>query len=181
MDPKDLAAVFTGLPTRLYLDTGVLQRLWDFGGVVWEGEPFEPSARAARIPYLADDLEALHRIFGVNDRAGFEFVVTEASLREVEARGQPGYTQWARDVEGTWLVQSEGVLHEPVAMEPLGSVSSKDWLLVHDALTTRCDGFLTVDRPLASQAPIVVRKAGLRVLLPTDYWALLAPWALLWR
>lgn len=181
MDPNEPAAVFTGLPTRLYLDTGVLQRLWDFGGVVWEDEPFEPSARAARVPHLADDLEALRRIFEVNDRAGFEFVVTEASLREVEARGQAGYTRWVRDVEDTWLVQSEGVVHEPVAVERLGSVSSKDWLLVHDALTTLCDGFLTVDRPLASQAPILVRKTGLRVLLPADHWALLARWAPLWR
>lgn len=52
---------------------------------------------------------------------------------------------------------------------------------MHDALTTRCDGFLTVDRPLASQAPVVVRKTGQRMLLPADYWALLAPWAPLWR
>lgn len=92
-----------------------------------------------------------------------------------------GYTKWVRDVEDTWLIQSENVVHEPVAVERLGSVSSKDWLLVHDALTTSCDGFLTVDRPLANQAPILVRKTGLRLLLPADHWALLARWAPLWR
>ena len=28
----------------------------------------------------------------------FEFAVTEASLREVAARNEPGYTQWVDDV-----------------------------------------------------------------------------------
>jgi hypothetical protein len=33
-------------------------------------------------------------IFTVNQRAMFEFVVTEASLREVVNRTRPGCTQW---------------------------------------------------------------------------------------
>lgn len=47
-------------------------------------------------------------IFKVNERAMFEFVVTEASLREVEARNKPRFTQWVYDVLDTWLIQSEG-------------------------------------------------------------------------
>ena len=47
-------------------------------------------------------------IFMVNERAMFEFVVTEASLREVVNRTHPGYTQWVYDVLDTWLIQSEG-------------------------------------------------------------------------
>jgi hypothetical protein len=39
---------------------------------------------------------------------GFQFVVTEASLREVVVRDRPRYTQWVYDVLDAWLVQSEG-------------------------------------------------------------------------
>lgn len=33
----------------------------------------------------------------------FEFVVAEASLREVIAQDKPGFTQWVYDVLDTWL------------------------------------------------------------------------------
>lgn len=181
MDEADPVAVFASLPGRVYLDTAVLQRLWDFGGVVFEGEALDPTPREAGVAHLPEDLEALRRIFEVNERAQFEFVVTRASLHEVEARGRAGYTQWVRDVEDTWLVQSGGVQHEPVDLQRLGSVSGKDWLLLLDALGTGCDAFLTVDRPLASQARIMERQTGLRILLPGEHWSLLARWAPLWR
>jgi hypothetical protein len=44
----------------------------------------------------------------VNERAMFEFVATEASVREVVNRTRPGYTQWVYNVLDTWLIQSEG-------------------------------------------------------------------------
>ena len=69
--------------------------------------------------------------------------------------GHPRYTQWVRDVEEIWLVPSEGVQHQPVELERLGSVSKKDWALVFD---TGCDSFLTADRPLASQAPVIQQR-----------------------
>jgi hypothetical protein len=84
------------LPRRIYLDTSRLQKLYDFGGEIFGGEifggeifggePFEPVGRAARVEGLGDEIEALRMIFAVNERAMFEFVVTEASLREVVNR-----------------------------------------------------------------------------------------------
>jgi len=123
-------AAFARLPTRIYLDTSVLRRLYDFGALVWESEPFDPLPRAARVPHLREDLDALRRILEVKDRAHFEFVVTEASLSEVKARGRTGYTQWVRDVEESWLTRSQGVEYELAELERVGSVSRKDWALV---------------------------------------------------
>ena len=57
---------------------------------------------------LADEIDALRMIFMVNERAMFEFVVTEASLREVVNRTRPGYTQWVYDVLDTWLYSVRG-------------------------------------------------------------------------
>lgn len=85
---------------------------------------------------MREDLDALRRIFEVNDRAHVEFVVTDASLSEVKARGRTGYTQWVRDVGEAWLIQSEGVEHELAEVERVGSVSRKDWALIRAALGT---------------------------------------------
>jgi len=104
----DTMPAWLTLPRRVYLDTSTLQKLYDFGGVVFEDELFVPAGRAARERGLVDELAALHNIFSVNERAQFEFAVTGASLREVVARDQPGYTQWVLDVLDTWLIQSGG-------------------------------------------------------------------------
>jgi len=78
-------------------------------------------------------------------------------------------------------VQSEGEEPASSGAEQPGSVSSKDWRLLLDALGYRCDTFLTMERRLFSQAPVIERKTGIRVLRPTTYRDLLAPWAALYR
>lgn len=182
--PRDIAppvSSFEALPARIYLDTSTLHRLFDYGDVIWENAPFVPSQRARSVPGLAAELEALCLIFAVNRRAQFEFVVTAASLREVADRGHRPYTQWVRDVQATWLIQSDGERGVvPSRRERIGSVGAKDWALIADALDRGCDAFLTMDGPLVTQAPVIRRKTGLRVLRPTEHWALLKPWAALY-
>ena len=178
-------SAWVSLPRRLYLDTSTLQTLYDFGGVIWEGEPFEPSGRAATVEGLAEDLSALRMIFLVNERAMFEFVVTEASLREVQGRDEPRYTQWVYDVLDTWLVQSEGeephVPRSTFADARFGMISIKDRRLLQDAVDWGCDAFLTMERRLPTAADFIERMSGLRVVRPSAYWRLLAPWAALYR
>jgi hypothetical protein len=108
IERDDPVRAWLSLPRRIYLDTSTLQKLYDFGGEIFEDEPFEPVGRAAQVEGLADEIDALRMIFMVNERAMFEFVVTEASLREVVSRARPGYTQWVYDVLDAWLIQSEG-------------------------------------------------------------------------
>src|SRR5258708_36504753 len=94
------------LPRRIYLDPCTLQNLYALGGEIFEGEPFEPVGRAARVQGLANEIDALRMIFMVNERAMFEFVVTEASLRQVVNRTYPGYTQSVYNRLDTWLTRS---------------------------------------------------------------------------
>jgi hypothetical protein len=117
-EPDDPVRAWLSLPRRTYLDTSTLQKLYDFGAEIFQGKPFEPGGRASRVQGLADEVDALRRIFMVNKRPMFEFVVTEASLREVVNRAHPGYTQWIYDVLGTWLIQSEGE-ERPTPARPL--------------------------------------------------------------
>ena len=170
-----------GLPRRVYLDTNTLQTIFDYSGQVWEGEAFVAMDRDRTVPDLVHEVEALGQIMAVNQRAGFEFVVTEASLAEVSARGERSYAQWVLDVLDVWMVQSDGEEPAPLSIERVGSVSLKDWNLLRDALAYRCDAFLTMERRLFSQASVIERRTKLRVLQPTTYWRLLRPWAALYR
>jgi hypothetical protein len=177
VDPDGPVQAWLSLPRRIYLDTSTLQNLYDFGGEIFEGEPFEPVGRAARVEGLADEIEALRMIFTVNERAMFEFVITEASLREVVSRDRPRYTQWVHDVLDVWLIQSEGENPPPPGKtleEPrFGMVSAKDRLLLQEALDWHCDAFMTMERRLPTAAPFIERATGLRIMRPKVYWGVL--------
>jgi hypothetical protein len=184
---KDDDPAFTAwitLPRRIYLDTVTLQNLHDFGGEIFEGEPFAPVGRAARVEGIGNEIDALHMIFLVNQRAMLEFLVTDASLREVAVRDKPRYTQWVHDVLDTWLIQSEGE-EQPTPgttfqERRFGMISVKDRRLLQEALDWRCDAFMTMERRLPTQAAFIERETGLRVMRPSNYWDLLAPMAALY-
>jgi hypothetical protein len=180
----DPVRAWLSLPRRIYLDTSTLQNLYDFGGEIFEGEPFEPVGRAARVRGLAAEIDALRMIFMVNQRAMFEFVVTEASLREVVNRTRPGYIQWVCDVLDTWLIQSEGAEWSTPGKtfeeRRFGMISVKDRRLLQEALDWRCDAFMTMERRLPTATAFIERQTGLQVMRPTAYWELLSRFARLY-
>jgi hypothetical protein len=59
-------------------------------------------------PDFERQIQALRVILLVNERAMFEFVVTPATLQEVNGRKDRRYVRWVNDVRDTWLVQSAG-------------------------------------------------------------------------
>jgi hypothetical protein len=183
-EQDDPVRAWLSLPRRIYLDTSTLQKLYDFGGEIFEGEPFEPVGRSARVQGLVNEIDALRMIFVINERAMFEFVVTEASLREVVNRTQPAYTQWVYDVLDTWLIQSES--EEPSTPGRIfedrrfGMISMKDRRLLQEALDWHCDAFMTMERRLPTAAAFIERETGLRVMRPTMYWNLLSGFARLY-
>lgn len=180
MAGEETTQAWSRLPRRVYLDTSTLQTLYDFSEVVFEAVPFLPRGRAASVEGFADELEALRRVFLVNERAQFEFAVTCASLREVAARDWPAFTRWVLDVLDTWLIQSEGetvVPSAPFDDRRFDNISVKDRRLLQDALDVGCDAFLTMERRLPTQAGFIERATGLRVMRPTTYWSILNRWA----
>lgn len=172
------------LPRRIYLDTSTLQSIYDFGEVIFDGEPFAPVGRSARVEGLAAELDALRKILLVNQRAMFEFVVTAASLREVQARNRAHYTQWVYDVIDSWLLQSEGqgppIPGATFTSQRFGMISRKDRRLLQEALDWKSQAFVTMERRLLTAAEFIERETRLRVMRPTTYWSLLSPWARLY-
>jgi hypothetical protein len=183
---------FFDLPKRLFLDSSALQAILRHGEFIWENVTPEPSEHLYRsFVRFFDELDALRHILQLNQRASFDIVVSEASLCEVAAKGEPSYTRYAEAVRAHWLgrineQQSrafKGDGEERAAQldrRAVGYLSIKDKALLLDALALECQAFLTLDAKLAKNARHIEAVGGIRVLRPSDYWTLLRPWAALW-
>jgi hypothetical protein len=178
---------FAALPTRIFLDTSVLQTLQDYGGFIWENEEPSPDASIHRVPGGYQELDALRSIFLVNGRALFEFALSEHSLSEVAARRDSRFLQWAYDVMDHWeaclfeygeAFTGEGhILAAKLDGPQFGNLSAGDRLLLRDALELECHAFLTMERRLPTRAAHVQQEVGIHILRPSQYWELLKPWA----
>jgi hypothetical protein len=180
---------FYELPRRIFLDSSTLQTLQDYGSFIWEGETLPELARIERDPQGLAKLEALRAIMFVNQRAMFEFALSENSLAEVSDKGDAYYLSWAYDVLDHWSVCIEESGGLAPAREPLlkkldngsfGYLSVKDRLLLKDALLFSCEAFLTMENRLPKNAVHIERELGIKVVTPAQYWELLRPWAKLY-
>ncbi|MFL6275206.1 MAG: hypothetical protein ACJ74G_08335 [Blastocatellia bacterium] len=179
---------FEELPTRIFLDSSTLQTLQTYGEFIWENYEVPETDRIRKVTNGIENLEALRKIFIVNDRAQFEFALSENSLIEVRDRGHHNYLQWAYDVLDHWqacLDSYDGAAFtdkgELVASwldgSSFGYLGEKDRRLIQDAVRLECDAFLTMERRLPRNAGHIQRELGIRVLTPIQLGEVLQPWA----
>jgi hypothetical protein len=163
--------------------------LEDFGSFIWEGEALSDPERVKRDPWGLDKLEALRTIMFVNQRAMFEFALSDNSLAEVSGKGDARYLSYAYDVLDHWLVCVEETgglaptnetLLKKLHSGAFGYLGAKDLLLLKDALSFGCEAFLTMENRLPKNASHIKRELGIRVVTPAQYWELLRPWAKLY-
>lgn len=182
-------ADFEALPKRLFVDSSTLQTLQVYGEFIYENiEPAEDDPIHS-VPQGYEELDALRAIFFVGKRASFELALSQHSVEEVAGKCDHEYLQWAYEVLAYWegclaayetsdAFQATGPSRASLLDGPAyGYLGAKDRALLKDALTLECDAFLTLDRKLAKNADHLHRTTGLRVLLPSQLWALLEPWA----
>lgn len=177
------------LPRRIFLDSCTAQTLRDYDYSIYEGEPIPETDRIHRVPAGIENVEALRQIFLINERALFEWIVSDASMQEAYEKGDSGHMQWLREIAHHSAVCLNGDASTPQSesvakrLDELmfGYLSGKDRLLLRHAILLRCEAFLTMERRLPRNAAHIERELGLRILTPVTHWEMLKPWAALWR
>lgn len=179
------------IPNRIYLDTGTFQAIADCGGYVFGEDPmpqvedYRPNAapQVVRRPDGALILQCLRAIFAFDDRAHFDWVVSPASLSEIDAAGDAFRSRYARDVLDHTEVclmdnppsESAVVMSTLLESPAFGNISAKDRKLLIDAAAADCDVFLTIEKRLPRQAHVILKQIPLLVATPMTLWEKLRP------
>lgn len=183
---------FENLPRRIFLDSSIIQVLTKYGEFIWEDDSIPTNARIIEVKNGIRNLNALRNIIFVDWRANFEFALSKNSIKEVRAKHDKNYLNYAFELLDHWITFADsyenGMMFtgdgyskfRRIDKKMFGYLSKKDKLLIYDAVNLECDTFLTMEEKLARNAKHVKDNLDLRILRPFEYWKLLKPWAALW-
>lgn len=173
------------LPQRIFLDSSTLQYINNYGGFIWENEPMYSDDKIKTIPQGIETIEALRKIFFVNQRAMWEFIISTNSLREVNAKNDIQYLKYSYDVfDYCQICLEESSLPQkiPIDIDNISKILSSnigegDLSLLIDAKQLSCDAFLTCDFKLAKSIELILKHLNIYVMSPIIYWKMIEPWA----
>lgn len=149
---------------------------------LWPMTPGSPPLRHRVTPGRVD---ALRWIMQIDQRASFEFALSETSFEEVDRKADRGYLQWAFDVLDHWIscLEVAGELNPDakavaaIESSAMNYLSAGDRALLKDAILLECDAFLTMENKLPKATPHIYQMTGVRVFSPLEMWDILRPWA----
>jgi len=173
------------MPRRIFLDSSMLQTIQDYGEFLYENETILPTDPIHRDSKGIAKLDGLRNIMKVNERALFEFAISHNSFKEVEAKGDLHYLQWAYDVLDHWLVcisESGEPCGDQQSLQAIESdsfncLSVPDKVLLRDAIALDCDVFLTMENKLPKCSAHIEKHLGIRIFSPDVLWVTLRKWA----
>lgn len=191
------------VPTRILLDTCVINALLEHGGFIFEGESSEQYLGDG--PLLAD-IRALQFVMRVNERAGFQLKTSPLSLAEIANQqtfeSMLPNIKWALDLIDHWLITLDesgdrarhggDVVHRFKLSAELQELESRlmqipdlrrdplDRLLIIESRMARCDALLTMDRRTLWRHRERIAAEGINVITPRQLMDTLEPFVGLW-
>ena len=189
-----------GPPGRVLLDTNIIDKILEEGAYVCEGDVGDRDEGD-----LDPELVALRIIYQQACRQQFQFVTSPLSVAEVvniqDAAQRHVRLNWFLEMLGYWtttigdggLRKSAGgdVRHRFKLSEELQTLESEllripdlrrdpfDRLLLIHCKMANCDAFLTNDRNSIWRHRKSLAAMGIKVVVPTEYQAMIAPYAAL--
>jgi hypothetical protein len=169
---------------KVFLDTCVVNRLVDFGEYYFDGYlGDEPEAEYVRRPIEdRQDIDALHAIVQVFQRASMPLYVTPTTLDEVKQANRSFLDSYAWELFHHWwdwgdpevrrrLMDSNFEERVQKQYDLLKCFrGTKDRRLIAEAIVLGCDVFLTVDRRSICKKRARADTLPLRILRPVELW-----------
>jgi hypothetical protein len=180
------------IPSRIFLDTNVVNFILDHGGTIFENEA---SPAGIHSDDLAD-IEALHLIFATGQRANWQMAVSPLTydeiLRTSDSVRRKHLEDWFGEVWAYWryFFDEDGKLSDWYAAELDRKVSGTSFLaafpdvndraLLCHAMAYGCDAFCTRDRRTILKRRANAPSLPLQLLSPAEWGAKVAQYAGLW-
>lgn len=179
------------IPNRVFLDTCTVQALVDCGNFIF-GEDQLPRLedhhpkncpQVLKRPDSVEVLSCLKSIFLFNQRAHFEWIVSEKSLMEADARRYQNQSRYIREImDHSSICLSENPptddafkMAEFFSGPRFGFFSANDKKLLTDAIASGCDTFLTIEKRLPKMSNNVLSKMPFFIATPYSLWEQLRP------
>jgi len=195
---KPASKRWTELPTRIFLDTNVVQYLADFAECIFENQWDKErlvTPRGKVLPkgsFLYTEINCLAQIFQQIDRSPFHFALSDTVCQEVIGKRDSALARYVYDLWQYWQTNVaewgnnafQGYGKRKLARlqsdrSLMNGLSKEDFLVLSDALLLECQVVLTCDKYRNRQAWIAERYRIL-VLYPSDFVRIIRDFQTLW-
>ena len=181
------------IPGRVFLDTCVVNFTLDYAEQIQDCVPVDRT-----LPHrVREDVEALKGIFATGQRAFWQFAISPYTYKEVmstrDASRIHGLESWFLEIWGYWreFLLSDDSLRtfgeaEETRIELLSSrildvlPELADRVLICDAIVYQCDAFCTRDWSTILRHREDLEDLAIKILTPTEWWAMIRSWAGIW-
>jgi len=172
---------FELLPTRIFLDTSIINTLVKYAALIFENEPGDSDMDVT----LAEDVECLSHVFAAGSHAPWELVSSHAMLDELSQTRSVAVREALLDY-GINFVDAchpnEAWVREDFSRRLLGSQllealpDEMDRRLLAHSIVKDCDTFCTRDRITIISRRHLLPRMPVRILTPREWWGHLKPW-----
>jgi hypothetical protein len=167
------------VPTRLFLDTSVVNLIVKHAEVLFDGCPLDRELHHAR----GREVEALLHVFAHAARAPWVLIASTTTMDEVANTLCAGLRESlmsyvAELVEFQPPFGASTLGTEAASSIDLGALpDASDRILLSQAMALVCDAFVTVDMKTIVFKRHLLPPLPLRIMTPVEWWAHVKPWA----